>query len=122
MAVMRVRTLEEWPPIPDTRLDTILTQILRRHRKPHHRSMNRYREKLHVWDLGFEAEVRKAEARIASIRNRKITKAEKSAIREYLRARRPLSPRFFVLEPWNAMLDIVREAMIEQRQMDADEV
>ena len=58
MAVMRVRTLEEWPPIPDTRLDTLLTQILRRHRKARHRSMNRYREKLHVWDLGFEANVR----------------------------------------------------------------
>lgn len=119
MAVMRVRTLEEWPPIPEARLDHLLSGILRRHRKTHHRAMDSFREKLREWELGFEAELRKAETRIACIRNRKMTKAEKAAIREYLKARRPLPPRFLVLEPWSVMLDIVRDAMIEQRQLDA---
>ncbi|KAA0171537.1 hypothetical protein FNF28_00747 [Cafeteria roenbergensis] len=115
MAVMRVRTLEEWPPIPDTELGAMLTTVLRRRRNDHSKAMAWYRERLRDWQLGFDAEARKAEARVASIRNRRITKAERIAIGEYLKARRPNAPRFYVLEPWESMLDLAKRAMVEQR-------
>ena len=120
MAVMRVRTLEEWPPVPESRLSAMLTEVLKRHRKQHFRAMERHREQLHRWQLGFEAEARKAEARIASIRSKRITKAERAAIREYLKARQPSPPRFFVLEPWEGMIELATESMTEQRRANAD--